>query len=170
MLWVVVPTHGRIAGRAEHLSALDVARLLTAPERVLPVFTNAPGKRTPYYDGEKILQPYDRGSAAEILLALHRIETVDPQATVVVLPADASKLELLQAIEAAIERATTTDRCILVFERVSAPWTGALAAPLPRLMEVFQEEAPWLVVVLRDFFNAASPLLPRTLEELFRIL
>src|SRR5688572_17939097 len=108
MLWVVVPTHGRLAGQGEHLAALDLARTLAAPERVLPVYTSAPGKRSPYYDGEQILQPYDRGSAAELLLALHRIETIDPNAMVVVLPAEASKLASIdRALEAAIERAVT---------------------------------------------------------------
>jgi hypothetical protein len=163
MLWVVVPTQGSILDPDREIEALDLARRLAPPDRVLPVFTTPPGKRAPYFDGERILQPYHRGSAAEVLLALHRIERVDPDAVVVVLPADTvGRFDV--AIEAAVERAIASDRCTVV------AGTRVVVAPLRRLMMVFREEASWLVSVLRDFFNATSPLLPRTLEELFRIL
>src|SRR5262245_16743420 len=166
MLWVIVPTHGRTKQEGVHHAAIELAAKLTARERVLPVFTTPPGRRAPYYDGETILQPYDRGSAPEILLALHRIESKDPHAIVVVLPAETARLDALEkATSVAIEHAVATDRCVLVRGPAESRARLVVAAPLQRLMDLFHEGASWLVELLRDFFGAASPLLPRTLEE-----
>jgi mannose-1-phosphate guanylyltransferase len=112
---------------------LDRSALMVPPERTIVVATRSHAE---FFAGDSwgehpprvLVQPSDRGTAAGVLLPAHRIERLDPGATVLVFPSDHYVANDVAFMEHAEQMAAATvrhpHRILLAGARPDAPETG----------------------------------------------
>ncbi len=164
-------------GRQPLIETLRRARRIGRPDRVVVVECRRrpptwPTTLVDFALENVLLQPEDRGTAAEVLLGLLHVRRCDPEATVVILPADLPiecGADFEEDVRRAVERSLAADCRITILPGGPGEVSGVVAG-VGELIRLYEHATPNLLAVFLHELVARQRWQPWHLARMYQMI